>query len=80
MRPAPAASCSSAISAAWARAWDLGLVGLCQFAPALLLALLADHVIDTHHRGCILALCLGVRAAIALAPVAAAPDFRRRRT
>ncbi len=32
-------------------AWDLGLVGLYQFVPALLLALLAGHVVDRHHRG-----------------------------
>lgn len=36
------------------RAWDLGLVGLAQFLPALLLALPGGHVADQHHRGRIL--------------------------
>lgn len=48
-------------------AWDLGLVGLYQFAPALLLALYAGHVVDRHHRGRILAVCLAVQGAVALA-------------
>jgi len=47
-------------------AWDLGLVGLLQFAPALLLTLPAGHLIDRHHRGRILALCLGLQALCAL--------------
>jgi len=42
-------------------AWDLGLVGLLQFAPALALALPAGHLIDRHHRGRIVALCLAVQ-------------------
>jgi hypothetical protein len=32
-------------------AWDLGLVGLLQFAPSLLLTLPAGHLIDRLHRG-----------------------------
>ncbi|HEX4511314.1 MAG TPA: MFS transporter, partial [Burkholderiaceae bacterium] len=32
------------------RAWDLGLVGLFQFVPALALALVAGHVADRHDR------------------------------
>jgi MFS family permease len=44
-----------------ASAWDLGLVGLLQFAPALLLALPAGHFIDRHHRGRIVAACLAVQ-------------------
>ena len=52
-------------------AWDLGLVGLMQFVPALLLALPAGQWIDRHHRGRILAGCLlvhvGVAASLALA-------------
>ncbi|MBP8272609.1 MAG: MFS transporter [Sphaerotilus sp.] len=32
-------------------AWDLGLVGLAQFLPALLLTLPAGHIADRHHRG-----------------------------
>ncbi|MDM0068204.1 MFS transporter [Variovorax sp. J31P207] len=47
-------------------AWDLGLVGLYQFVPALLLALLAGHVVDRHHRGRIVAACFGVQGAVAL--------------
>ena len=46
-------------------AWDLGLVGLLQFAPALALALLAGHLIDRHHRGRIVALCLAVQVGVA---------------
>jgi MFS family permease len=49
-----------------ASAWDLGLVGLLQFAPALLLTLPAGHLIDRHHRGRIVALCMGVQVAAAL--------------
>ncbi len=41
-------------------AWDLGLVGLAQFVPSLVLALPAGHFIDRHHRGRILAACLTV--------------------
>jgi MFS family permease len=48
-------------------AWDLGLVGLAQFVPALLLALPAGHVIDRHHRGRILAACLAVNLLVAVA-------------
>jgi MFS family permease len=48
-------------------AWDLGLVGLLQFAPALALVLVAGHVIDRHHRARIVAACLGVQMAVALA-------------
>ncbi|MDQ2778675.1 MAG: MFS transporter [Pseudomonadota bacterium] len=47
-------------------AWDLGLVGLLQFAPALALALPAGHLIDRHHRGRIVALCLALQTSIAL--------------
>lgn len=32
-------------------AWDLGLVGLFQFIPALLVTLPAGHVVDRFHRG-----------------------------
>ncbi|MDP9899256.1 MFS transporter [Variovorax ginsengisoli] len=54
-----------------ASAWDLGLVGLYQFVPALVLALYAGHVVDRHHRGRIVAICYGVQAAVALALLAA---------
>jgi MFS family permease len=46
-------------------AWDLGLVGLLQFVPALGLALVAGHVIDRHHRGRIVAACLAVQVLVA---------------
>ncbi len=39
-------------------AWDLGLVGLYQFVPALLLTLVAGHVADRVHRGHIVAVCM----------------------
>jgi MFS family permease len=46
-------------------AWDLGLVGLLQFVPALALALPAGQWIDRHHRGRILAGCLAVQVVVA---------------
>lgn len=54
-----------------ASAWDLGLVGLYQFLPALVLALYAGHVVDRHHRGRIVAVCYAVQAVVALALLAA---------
>lgn len=52
-------------------AWDLGLVGLLQFLPALLLALPAGQALDRWHRGRILAACMatlaGTAACLALA-------------
>jgi MFS family permease len=47
-------------------AWDLGLVGLLQFLPALALVLVAGHVIDRFHRARVLAVCLAVQVAAAL--------------
>lgn len=47
-------------------AWDLGLVGLFQFFPALLLTLPAGHVVDTFHRGRIFAASLSTQALVAL--------------
>jgi MFS family permease len=47
-------------------AWDLGLVGLLQFGPALLLALPAGHLIDRWHRGRILAACMALLALAAV--------------
>ncbi|MEO8279545.1 MAG: MFS transporter [Ideonella sp.] len=47
-------------------AWDLGLVGLFQFVPALLLALVAGHVVDRHHRGRIVATCMVVQGMVGL--------------
>ena len=52
-------------------AWDLGLVGLYQFVPALLFTLVAGHVADRVHRGRIIAACLVAQAAVALLLVAA---------
>ncbi len=52
-------------------AWDLGLVGLYQFLPALLLTLVAGHVADRVHRGRIIALCLVAQAAVAMILMAA---------
>lgn len=46
-------------------AWDLGLVGLFQFVPALLVALPAGHVVDRFHRARIFALCVFVQACVA---------------
>ncbi|PXW92879.1 putative MFS family arabinose efflux permease [Sphaerotilus hippei] len=45
-------------------AWDLGLVGLAQFLPALLLTLPAGHVADRYHRARVM---LGATALQALA-------------
>ena len=52
-------------------AWDLGLVGLFQFVPALLLALPAGHAADRLHRGRIFAACMLTQAAVALLLTAA---------
>ena len=48
-------------------AWDLGLVGLLQFMPALALVLVAGHVVDRFHRARILSLCMAAQALIAVA-------------
>ncbi len=47
-------------------AWDLGLVGLCQFAPAFATTLLAGHVVDRVHRARLAAVCLAVQGAVAI--------------
>ena len=47
-------------------AWDLGLVGLYQFLPALLLTLVAGHVADQFHRARIVASCLLLQMAVGL--------------
>jgi MFS family permease len=52
-------------------AWDLGLVGLFQFVPALLMTLPAGHVADRLHRGRIFAACMLAQAVVALLLVAA---------
>ncbi len=48
-----------------ASAWDLGLVGLLQFLPALLLVLIAGHVVDQFHRARIVALCMVAQLGLA---------------
>ncbi|MEO8119827.1 MAG: MFS transporter [Rhodoferax sp.] len=52
-------------------AWDLGLVGLFQFVPALVMTLPAGHVADRLHRGRIFAACMFAQAAVALLLVSA---------
>jgi MFS family permease len=47
------------------RAWDLGLVGLFQFAPALLTTLAAGHVADRMHRARLVAVCQAAQACVA---------------
>jgi len=47
-------------------AWDLGLVGLAQFLPALLMALPAGHTVDRHDRRRLLVLVLGVQLVVSL--------------
>ena len=46
-------------------AWDLGLVGLFQFAPALLTTLAAGHAADRMHRARLVALCQAAQACVA---------------
>ncbi len=52
-------------------AWDLGLVGLLQFLPALVLTLPAGHLADRHSRRAIFATTVFASAAIALSLVLA---------
>ena len=47
-------------------AWDLGLVGLFQFVPALLLTLPAGHVADRVHRGHLFAACVAIQASVSM--------------
>ena len=55
-------------------AWDLGLVGLFQFVPALLMTLPGGHLADRLHRGRIFAACMLAQAALALLLVLATHD------
>jgi MFS family permease len=48
------------------RAWDLGLVGLFQFVPALALALVSGHIADRHDRRHIVSLALLLQMVAAL--------------
>ena len=52
-------------------AWDLGLVGLLQFLPALALVLVTGDIVDRHHRARIAAACVGTQAVVALVLVLA---------
>ena len=56
-------------------AWDLGLVGLYQFVPALLFTLVAGHVADRVHRGRIIATCIFAQATVAGVLVLATTGF-----
>jgi MFS family permease len=47
-------------------AWDLGLVGLFQFVPALLFTLPAGQAVDRWHRGRIIAICTLLQAMVAM--------------
>ena len=47
-------------------AWDLGLVGLLQFLPALALILVTGDVVERHHRARVAAACVAVQALVAL--------------
>jgi MFS family permease len=47
-------------------AWNLGLVGLLQFLPALLLVLIAGHVVDRYNRARIVMLCMVAQTVTAL--------------
>jgi MFS family permease len=49
-----------------ASAWDLGLVGLCQFMPALLLILVVGHVLDRLDRARVLAACIALQLLVAV--------------
>ncbi|QJD98920.1 MFS transporter [Massilia forsythiae] len=50
--------------------FDLGLIGLAQFAPFLLLILWAGHVADTHNRRTIILLCMATQLLCSLLLVA----------
>lgn len=50
-------------------AWDLGLVGLAQFLPALALTLVVGQVADRFDRRRVLALCLAAQALVVLVMV-----------
>lgn len=47
-------------------AWDLGMVGLLQFIPALLLTLIVGHVADTFDRRRILGVCFTAQAIVGI--------------
>jgi len=60
-------------------AWDLGLVGLFQFVPALLLALPAGHVVDRLRRSRVFGLCMLLQGGVSVLLVSATwGDFATR--
>jgi MFS family permease len=61
-------------------AWDLGMVGLFQFVPALLMTLPAGQVADRVHRGRIFACCMAAQASMALLLVWATQSGEASRT
>ena len=52
---------------------DLGLVGLSQFLPALVLVLVTGAVADRYRRRTIMAVCLGVEALCAVGAASPSP-------
>lgn len=54
--------------------WDLGLVGLLQFLPAMATTLYAGHVADQVHRARLAGACLAVQAAVACVLAATAAE------
>ena len=46
-------------------AWDLGLIGIYQFLPALVMTLPAGQAVDRFHRGAILSACVALQAVTA---------------
>jgi len=57
-------------------AWNLGLVGLFQFVPALALALVSGHVADRHDRRHIVSLAMTLQLAAALVLLLATREHR----
>jgi MFS family permease len=55
-------------------AWDLGLVGLAQFAPSLGVALIAGHAADRYDRVKLVILCLAVQGVVAMVLLLAAHE------
>lgn len=58
-------------------AWDLGLVGLYQFLPALLLTLVAGYVADRVNRARIVAACLASQLVVAVVLCVASYEFAK---
>lgn len=58
-------------------AWDLGLVGLYQFLPALLLTLVAGYVADRVNRAHIVAACLASQLVVAVTLCVASYEFAK---